>query len=291
MKKLNSLDNLKIGKENPVFIIAEIGLNHNGELKLAKKLIDIAVDSGCDAVKFQKRDPELCVPLNQREIMRETPWGYITYMDYRYKVEFSQKQYEEIDSYCKKKNIMWTASCWDENSVKFISEFNVPFHKIASATITNSNILELLAKDNIPIICSTGMSTIEEINSAVAIFKNHDIDYALLHCTSTYPCPLDEINLRMIRTLKEQYGTIIGYSGHEVGLTPTLAAVAMGAKIIERHITLDRSLWGSDQSASVEPGGLIRLVNGIRDIEKALGDGIKRVYAEEEKIKQKLRNS
>ena len=184
---------------------------------------------------------------------------------------------------------MWTASCWDVNSVKFISEFNVPFHKIASASITNSDILGLLAKDNTPVICSTGMSTMEEIDSAVNIFFNHNIKFALLHCTSTYPCPLSDINLKMIKTLEDRFDVPIGYSGHEAGLVPTWAAVALGAKIIERHITLDRSMWGSDQSASVEPGGLKRLVEGIRDIEMATGDGIKVVYAEEEKIKAKLR--
>ncbi len=284
------IDEKYIGDGHPVFIIGEIGLNHNGDMKLAKKLIDVAVESGCDAVKFQKRDPELCVPMEQRNVMRDTPWGYITYMDYRYKVEFTQEQYEEIDNYCKKKNIMWTASCWDVNSVKFISEFKVPFHKIASASITNSDILELLAKDNTPVICSTGMSTMEEIDSAVNIFINHDIEFALLHCTSTYPCPLSDINLKMIKTLEDRFDVPIGYSGHEAGLVPTWAAVALGAKIIERHITLDRSMWGSDQAASVEPGGLKRLVEGIRDIENAFGDGIKVVYAEEKKIKQKLRN-
>jgi N-acetylneuraminate synthase len=283
------IDEKYIGDGHPVFIIGEIGLNHNGDMKLAKKLIDVAVESGCDAVKFQKRDPELCVPMEQRNVMRDTPWGYITYMDYRYKVEFTQEQYEEIDNYCKKKNIMWTASCWDTNSVQFVSDFNVPFHKVASASITDNKILDLLVKDNIPIICSTGMSTMAEIDSAVIVLTNSNINFALLHCTSTYPCPISDINLLMIKTLEDRFNVPIGYSGHEAGLVPTWAAVAMGAKIIERHITLDRSMWGSDQSASVEPGGLKRLVDGIRDIEMATGDGIKVVYAEEEKIKAKLR--
>lgn len=289
MRKQIKIGNKTICEGNPVFIIAEIGLNHNGNIDLAKNLIDVAVDSGCDAVKFQKRDPELCVPLNQRDKMRETPWGYIKYFEYRYKIEFEKDQYNEIDRYCKEKNILWSASCWDVNSLDFINRYKPSFHKIPSACITNYELLEKYAVSAVPIIMSTGMSTIEEINFAISILEKNNAVYALLHCTSTYPCPLNQINLNVIKKMTDKYNVPIGYSGHETGLVPTMAAVALGACIIERHITLDRSMWGSDQAASVEPIGLKRLIEGIKDIEKAMGDGNKVVYKEEEKIKQKLR--
>jgi|TARA_B100000315_G_scaffold241081_1_gene261579 N-acetylneuraminate synthase len=289
MRKQIKIGNKTIREENPVFIIAEIGLNHNGDINLAKKLINVAVKAGCDAVKFQKRDPELCVPLDQRDKKRDTPWGYITYMDYRYKVEFSEEQYEIINEYCKRKGILWSASCWDVNSFKFISSFDVPFHKVASAMLTNKPLLDLLAKDGKPIISSTGMSTLDEIDTAIKILESGGNDVALLHCTSTYPCPLNEINLRMIPTLRERYSVPVGYSGHETGLVPTWAAVALGSTIVERHITLDRSMWGSDQAASVEPGGLMRMVKGIREIEASIGNGQKRVYESEKPIRDKLR--
>ena len=292
--KQNSTNKIKIGNQlvgegEPVFVIAEIGLNHNGDLELAKKMINIAAEAGCDAVKFQKRDPELCVPIDQRKKMRETPWGYISYMEYRYKVEFDKKDYDIIDKECKNVNIQWTASCWDENSLEFIDQYNIPFHKVPSALLTNISFHEKLLETKIPIIFSTGMSTMEEIDQCIRLYSNTKSDYALLHCTSTYPCPLNELNLKMIDTLKSRYNVPVGYSGHEPGLVPTLAAVALGASIVERHITLDRSMWGSDQASSIEPGGLKRLVNGIRDIEIALGDGKKVVYDSEIPILKKLR--
>ena len=290
MRKNIEIGNNIIGDKKPVFVIAEIGLNHNGDIDLAKKLIDVAVNAECDAVKFQKRDPELCVPKDQRNKMRETPWGYITYMEYRYKVELSREQYEIIDEYCRTKGILWTASCWDENSMKFINEYHPPFHKIPSASITNINLLKKYAISGFPIIMSTGMSTPKEIDDAVKILENNKAEYALLHCTSTYPCPLDQINLNHITIMKDKYKVPIGYSGHEAGLAPTLGAVAIGACIIERHITLDRSMWGSDQSASIEPMGLSSLVGNIRDISKSLGDGQKKVYDSEMPIREKLRN-
>tara|TARA_B100000212_G_scaffold342205_1_gene328205 strand:+ start:699 stop:1574 length:876 start_codon:yes stop_codon:yes gene_type:complete len=289
MKQTIEISNRSIGENNPVFVIAEIGLNHNGQIDLAKKLIDVAVEAGCDAVKFQKRDPELCVPIDQREVMRETPWGYISYFDYRYKIEFQEEEYNSINNYCREKNILWTASCWDVNSIDFINKYNPPFHKIPSACITNDNLVKKYAESGFPVILSTGMSTIEEIDRAVDIMNESESNYALLHCTSTYPCPINQINLKVIKNMKEKFNVPIGYSGHETGLTPTLASVALGSKIIERHITLDRSMWGSDQSASVEPVGLKRLVSGIRDVEESLGDGIKTVYPEEKKIQEKLR--
>ena len=221
--------------------------------------------------------------------MRETPWGYISYFDYRYKIEFQEEEYNSINNYCREKNILWTASCWDVNSIDFINKYNPPFHKIPSACITNDNLVKKYAESGFPIILSTGMSTIEEIDRAVDIMNESESNYALLHCTSTYPCPINQINLKVIKNMKEKFNVPIGYSGHETGLTPTLASVALGSKIIERHITLDRSMWGSDQSASVEPVGLKRLVSGIRDVEESLGDGIKTVYPEEKKIQEKLR--
>tara|TARA_B100000519_G_scaffold202364_1_gene220535 strand:+ start:398 stop:1267 length:870 start_codon:yes stop_codon:yes gene_type:complete len=288
MTKTISIDNKIIGDGKSVFIIAEIGLNHNGDIELAKQLIDVAIEAGCDVVKFQKRDPELCVPLNQRDKMRDTPWGYISYFDYRYKIEFEKNEYDEIAEYCNN-NILWTASCWDVNSIDFINTYNPPFHKIPSACITNDALINKYAKSGFPVIMSTGMSTTEEIENAVNILEKNKSKYALLHCTSTYPCPLNQINLNVINAMKEKYDVPIGYSGHETGLVPTMAAVAIGASIVERHITLDRSMWGSDQSASVEPGGLKRLIDGIRNIEEAMGTSEKIVYEEEKKIATKLR--
>lgn len=281
------LNGRNIGQGFPVYIIAEIGINHNGSLKNAKQLIDVASQAGCDAVKFQKRTPEICVPENQREIMRETPWGYISYMEYREKVEFDYDQYAEIVDYCQEKKIQWFASCWDEPSVDFIDDLNPPCYKIPSAHLTNHKLLEYNITKGKPILLSTGMSTIKQIKAAVDVLG--ETPKALLHCTSTYPCPIEEINLNMIKTLAKQFNCIIGYSGHETGLPTTVAAVALGAHIIERHITLDRSTWGSDQSASIEPGGLKRLVDYIRVIEKSMGDGIKRIYKSEKKILERLR--
>tara|TARA_Y100000591_G_C21854904_1_gene714590 strand:+ start:6520 stop:7395 length:876 start_codon:yes stop_codon:yes gene_type:complete len=289
MKNRLKIQNNVIDQNNPTFIIAEIGLNHNGNLEIAKELIDVAVAAGCDAVKFQKRDPELCVPKDQRDIMRETPWGYISYFDYRYKIEFEKEEYDEIDLYCKDKNIFWTASCWDTNSFDFLKSYIPPFHKVASALLTNDELIEEYAQSGIPTILSTGMSTIEEIDHAVKILKKYHSEFALLHCTSTYPCSLDELNLNVIKSFLKKYDCIIGYSGHEPGLIPTITSVALGARIIERHITLDRSMWGSDQSASIEPNGLIKLVQSIREIERALGNGDKIVYESEIPIREKLR--
>lgn len=277
----------EVGSRSPVYVIAEIGLNHNGELGIAKKLIDAAVLSGCDAVKFQKRTPELCVPPEQRNIMRETPWGVMTYMDYRYRVEFGFEQYTEIDRYCREKGIDWFASCWDEPSVDFIEQFKPYCYKIASASLTDHDLLRHIGATGRPVILSTGMSTMEEIRQAVAMFP---VDKLLLaHTTSTYPCPPEELNLRMISTLKQLFNCPIGYSGHEVGLQTTCAAMVLGATFIERHITLDRAMWGSDQAASVEPGGFARLVRDIRVIERALGNGEKKVYDSELPIRSKLR--
>lgn len=278
-----------VGAGEPCFVIAEIGLNHNGDVNNAKKLIDAAVLAGCDAVKFQKRTPELCVPPEQREIKRETPWGIMTYLEYRHRVEFGKNEYAEIDRYCKEKGVMWFASCWDEPSVDFIDQFSPPCYKVASASLTDVPLLKHTRATGRPIMISTGMSTIEEIDAAVAQLDPETL--LIAHATSTYPCVPEELNLRMIETLKQRYDAPVGYSGHEVGLQTTCAAVVLGACFIERHITLDRAMWGSDQAASVEPGGFSRLVRDIRTIEKALGDGRKRVYESELPIRAKLRRA
>lgn len=269
-----------IGDGQPVYIIAEIGINHNGSLELAKKLIDGAVLAGCDAVKFQKRTPELCVPKDQWDIERDTPWGRITYIEYRHKVEFGFSEYEQIDDYCKRKGIDWFASPWDEESVNFLEAFDPVMFKLASASLTDTVLLNKIKKTGKPIMLSTGMSSFDEVVDAVDTVGTNNL--LLAQSTSTYPCKLEELNLNVIRTYKEKFPHVpIGYSGHETGLAPTLAAVALGASFVERHITLDRAMWGTDQAASVEIVGLQRLVKDIRDIEKALGDGIKKVYESE----------
>tara|TARA_Y100000590_G_scaffold470247_1_gene663055 strand:+ start:414 stop:1277 length:864 start_codon:yes stop_codon:yes gene_type:complete len=283
-----NLGNIKLNNNSPTYIIAEIGINHNGDINIAKQLIDVAQKAGCDAVKFQKRNPDVCVPEKQKKIMRETPWGYITYLDYKYKVEFEKKEYDIIDQYCKEKNIHWFASPWDTDSVKFLSQYDIPALKLPSASLNDFELIRSMKKTNMPIIISTGMSNQEEVDSAIALLKN--INLAVLHCVSTYPTPTKELNLNVIKTFKSKYpDLIIGYSGHETGLSTTYAAVALGAKIIERHITLDRSMWGTDHSASIEPHGLKTLVSNIRDIEAAMGDGIKNVTAGEIPIREKLR--
>lgn len=280
--------NKKIGNRAPVYIIAEIGINHNGSLDIAKRLIAGAASAGCSAVKFQKRTPELCVPRDQWNIERDTPWGRMTYMEYRHKVEFSFIEFVEINRYCRELGIDWFASCWDELSVDFIEQFDPPLYKAASASLTDHALLTKMKNTGKPLIISTGMSSMDEIVEAVEVIGS---DHLLIaHSTSSYPCPLDELNLRMILTLKELFpNTPIGYSGHETGLATTMAAVALGACFVERHFTLDRAMWGSDQAASVEPTGMHRLVKDIRAVEEALGDGVKRVYASEMSARKKLR--
>lgn len=287
MPKVVSLKDRPVGEGHPVYIIAEIGINHNGSLEIAKKLIDLAKWSGCDAVKFQKRTPELCVPKEMRERYRETPWGYITYMDYRYKVEFSLEQYKDIDNYCRAQKIAWFVSPWDTESVAFMEQFDTPCLKIPSASLTDRELLESIKATGRPPMLSTGMSSMEEIDAAVKLLGTKNL--LLAHATSTYPCPKEELNLKMIRTLDKKYDAPIGYSGHEVGLASSIAAVAMGATFIERHITLDRAMWGSDQAASLEPAGLRRLVKDVRSVETALGDGVKHVYPSEVEAAKRLR--
>ena len=276
-----------IGDGHPAYIVAEIGINHNGDLENAKKLIKAAVNSGVDAVKFQKRTPDLCVPAGQRNQMRETPWGYISYLEYRYKVEFGPDEYREIDNYCRQLGVTWFASVWDELSVDFMEAFSPACYKIPSASLTDHNLLRHLRTTGKPLILSTGMSTMDEIHQSVAVLGEEDL--IICHATSTYPCEPEELNLRMIQSLEQEFSCPIGYSGHEVGLVTSAVAIAMGACLVERHITLDRALWGSDQAASVEPGGFQRLVKYIRVTEQALGDGIKKVYASELPSRNKLR--
>lgn len=287
MTRAVNLKDRSVGDGCPCYFIAEIGINHNGSLEIAKKLIDVAKASGCDAVKFQKRNPEKCVPAEVRDKMRETPWGYITYLDYRYKVEFGAEEFTHLDNYCRAQKIDWFVSCWDTDSVAFMQQFDTPCIKIASASLTDRELLEAVRDTKIPAMLSTGMSNMDQIQAAVKLLGTDNL--LLAHSTSAYPCPKSELNLRMIPTLREMYNCPIGYSGHEVGLATTLAAVALGAAFVERHVTLDRAMWGSDQAASIEPGGLKRLVKDARNVELALGDGQKRVYDSEVAAASRLR--
>lgn len=287
MTKTVQIGERGVGPNEPTYIVAEIGINHNGDIELAKKLMRAAKEAGVDAVKFQKRTPELCVPPEMHNHMRETPWGYITYLAYRYKVEFGQDEYTEIDRYAREIGIPWFASVWDEPSVDFLEAFQPVCYKIPSAALTDHNLLRKVRSTGRPIVLSTGMSTMEQICAAVEAVGTDDL--VITHATSTYPCEPDELNLRMIETLARTFDCPIGYSGHEVGLIPSVVAVAMGAVMVERHITLDRAMWGGDQAASVEPGGFERLVKYIRVTEQSLGDGVKKVYDSELPSLQKLR--
>jgi N-acetylneuraminate synthase len=277
-----------VGDGHPAYIIAEIGINHNGDLGIAKQMIDAAVHAGADAVKFQKRTPEIATPADQQAQMRETPWGYITYLEYRYKVEFNEDQYCEIEKYCKEKGITWLVSVWDQPAVDFMEKFDTPAYKIPSASLTDFSLIRKARATGKPLILSTGMSTMEQIRKGVEIAGEKDL--ILMHCTSTYPCEPEELNLKMVETLRREIPNIpIGYSGHEVGLVPSAVAVALGACMVERHMTLDRAMWGTDQAASVEPGGFERLIKYIRVSEAALGDGVKKVYPSEQSSLKKLR--
>lgn len=286
MKSVKIMD-IEVGSGSPCFTIGEIGINHNGSVEIAKQLIKVAAEAGCNAVKFQKRTPEICVPLAQRSVMRETPWGYISYMDYRKKVEFGEAEYREIDQTCRDNNILWGASCWDIPSVDFIKAFNVPFYKVASASLTDVELLKHTRNTGKPILLSTGMSTVEQIDKAVEILGKENL--VLLHSVSTYPANYDELNLRVIGTLRERYDVPIGYSGHETGLASSVAAVVLGACVVERHITLDRSMWGSDQAASVQPSGLVKLIRDIRLVEISMGSSEKKIVDREIPIIKRLR--
>jgi N-acetylneuraminate synthase len=286
MTKVIKIGNQIIGQDHSCFVVAEIGINHNGDLELAKKLIDAAVDAGCDMVKFQKRTVDVVYSPAELATPRENPFGP-TNGDLKRGLEFGEAEYREIDEHCRDKGIPWCASCWDEASMDFIEAFDPPCFKIASPCLTDSVLLRHHKRTGRPLVLSTGMSTLEEIDRAVEVLGTDRL--ILLHCTSTYPSRLEELNLRAMPMLRERYGVPVGYSGHEVGLATTVAAVVVGACMVERHITLDRAMWGSDQAASVEPQGFSRMVRDIHAVEMALGDGHKRVYDSEVPIREKLR--
>jgi len=281
-----SFNNRKVGNGHPCYIIAEIGINHNGDIEIAKKLIDLAKVAGCDAVKFQKRTVDVVYSPEELAKPRESPYGN-TNGDLKYGLEFELEEYQEIDRYCKEKNFHWFASCWDEGSVDFIEQFDVPCYKIASACLTDDELIRHTRSKGRPIIMSTGMSTVEQVDHAVEILDKDDL--AILHAISTYPSYYEEINLSVIPMLRERYGVPVGYSGHETGIPTSVAAVALGACIVERHITIDRTMWGSDHAASLGPSGIIQMVRDIRLLEMAMGDGIKRVIEREIPVIKKLR--
>jgi len=278
-----------LGDNQPTYIVAELGINHNGDVDLARRLIDAAVEARCDAVKFQKRTPELCVPATQRNQTRETPWGMMSYLDYRRRIEFGVDEYGTLIAHCRTCSIDWFASCWDETAIDFIEWFEPIGYKIPSAALTDVALLARFRQTGRPLILSTGMSTMAQIEAAVRLLGTENL--LITHATSAYPCPLQELNLKMIETIHARFDCPVGYSGHEVGLPTTLAAVCLGASLIERHVTLDRAMWGTDQAASVEPHGLKRLVKYVRDVEAAMGDGIKTVYESEIPVMQKLRRT
>jgi N-acetylneuraminate synthase len=275
-----------VGDGQPCYVLAEIGINHNGDALNAQKLIDVAALAGCEAVKFQKRTVDVVYTPEELAKPRESPFGE-TNGDLKRGLEFGQAEYEQIDAYCRNKPMAWTASGWDEASVDFIDQFDPPFYKIASASLTDDELLRHTRSKGKPIVLSTGMSTLAQIDHAVDVLGKDDL--ILLHCCSAYPSQYSELNLRAIPVLRERYGVPIGYSGHETGIPSSVAAVALGACLVERHVTLDRSLWGSDQAASLEPNGIMRVVRDIRLVETALGDGVKSVLPSEIPVMQKLR--
>ena len=271
-----------------IVIVAEIGINHNGDMSICKELIDVAADSGCDAVKFQKRDLDKVYTQEFLDSPRESQWG-TTQREQKSGLEFSKEQYDEIDQYCKEKNIEWFASAWDLNSQKFLQQFDCKYNKIASAMIVYEDLLKMVAKEGKHTFISTGMTTYDDIQKAVDIFRKANCSFELMHTISTYPMKDEDANLNMIKTLRDKFNCDVGYSGHEVGLAVSYAAAALGVTSLERHITLDRAMYGSDQSASVEPPGFKQLVGAIRKIELAMGDGVKRTYEAEAPIAENLR--
>ena len=271
------------------FLIGEIGINHNGSLKLAKKLIELAADSGFNAVKFQKRVPDISTPEKQKYKLRQTPWGEMTYLDYKKKIEFGHKEFKEINKFCKKKKIIWFASAWDIKSQQFIKKYNLKYNKIASAMLTNLDLLQKVAEEKKLTFISTGMSTFKDIEKAIKIFKKNKCKYVLMHCVSTYPCPIEKLNLRMILTLKKKFKCEVGYSGHESSVSPSIIAYMLGARYIERHITLDRSMWGTDQAASLSQNGMQNLSNILNKSSLVIGDGVKRFGSVEKEMLKKFK--
>ena len=284
--KTVKIGNKLVGDGQPAYIAAEIGINHNGDLDQAKRLISVAIAAGCDAVKFQKRTIDVVYTAEELAKPRESPFG-ATNGDLKRGLEFGLEEYQEIDAYCRAVKIPWFASCWDEQSVDFINQFSMPCFKIASASLTDDNLLRHTRATGKPIVLSTGMSTTEEIDHAVEVLGKDDL--IILHACSTYPANYGELNLRAIPVMRERYGVPIGYSGHETGIPSSVAAATLGACFVERHITLDRAMWGSDHAASLEPNGITRLVRDIRLVEQSMGDGVKRVYEREYPIIKKLR--
>ncbi|MBP5447139.1 MAG: N-acetylneuraminate synthase family protein [Treponema sp.] len=292
LEKIKLSDTRSIGKGEPVFFIGEIGINHNGEIDIIKKLIDSAFACSWDCVKFQKRVPELAVPEKQKSVMRQTPWGEMTYLEYKKHVELNKEQYDFIDSYCKEKPLMWSCSPWDMPSLKFILEYDIPFIKIASATITQNDILIEAAKSGKPIIMSTGMSTLEEVDEAVNVLEKYTSgNYVLMHTNSAYPSPLDELNLSTIQFLKDRYKCIVGYSGHEYEIEPSAIAATLGAKVIERHITVNHEMWGTDQMCSLEMRGMDLLYRRVKMMERVLGTPMVAVTEHEKAPREKLRGN
>lgn len=271
------------------FLIAEIGINHNGSIKLAKKLIDLAVETGFDAVKFQKRNPDISTPEHQKPKIRNTPWGDITYLDYKKKIEFGLKEFKEIDAYCKKNKIIWFASAWDFDSQRFLKRFKTRYNKVASAMLTNYKLIKEIAKERKLTFISTGMSSMKTIEKSLKIFKKNKCKFVLMHCVSTYPCPEEKLNLNMIVTLKNKFKCNIGYSGHESTVSPTVLAYSLGAEYIERHITLDRSMWGTDQAASLSKDGMLNLVRILKKAPLIMGNGNKVISYQERKMLKKFK--
>ena len=284
------LGNYEITETSTPYLIAEIGINHNGDLQIAKRLIDAAFACGWNSVKFQKREPDIAVPEAQKNVMRDTPWGRMTYLEYKKRIEFGRQEYDIIDDYCQKKPISWSASAWDIPSLEFLSEYKLPYIKIASAMLTNDKLLKSSSEKNIPLIVSTGMSTLDEIDHAVELLEKHTGgNFILMHTNSSYPTKNDELNISMINTLRDRYKCLVGYSGHEDDLMPSVVAAAMGACIIERHVTLDRSMWGTDQAASVSVSGMYALRFRVDAVADMMGSGKKELSEAELSVRKKLR--
>ena len=289
-KSIVRIGSTDIGAGTVPYMIAEIGINHNGDIQVAKRLMDAAFACGWQAVKFQKREPDIAVPEAQKNVMRDTPWGRMTYLEYKRRVEFGKQQYDYIDAYCRQKPIDWTASPWDMPSLRFLLQYDIPFIKIASATITNDELMTEASKSGKPIVMSTGMSTWDEIDHAVEILEKYsDGNFILMHTNSSYPCAHEDLNLSMIRTLKARYNCLVGYSGHEQDLEPTVAAVVLGAVMIERHVTLSHEMWGTDQGASLEVPAMGMLAGRVRDIKNMIGSGDKILSEKELAVRKKLR--
>lgn len=286
------LGDFEVGNNEIPYFIAEIGINHNGDMQIAKKLMDAAFACGWNCVKFQKRTPDIAVPEAQKNVMRDTPWGQMTYLDYKKHIEFEKTEYDRIDHYCKEKPLAWTASPWDIPSLEFLLQYDLPFIKIASAGNGNPELLKRAAQAGIPLIMSDGMCTQEELDQAVSVLEDYSNgDYILLHTNSTYPAPVDSLNLAYMQTLKDRYHCVVGYSGHEQNLEPSVVAATLGAKVIERHVTLSHELWGTDQKASLEINAMYMLYRRCLDIRKMIGSGVKTLDENERKVREKLKGN